>query len=92
MTQTDPPPPPRSLTIGSQIASTTHVFLGLLYAAFAGLSSTLACHVFRVILLCEKDDDGSFAGRSSGDGEEGDGEIGMRLVRTDSAKGGMRMM
>ncbi|KZP14234.1 hypothetical protein FIBSPDRAFT_1048888 [Athelia psychrophila] len=51
------------LTIGFQIASTTHVFLGLPYAEFVGmiyvgLSSALACRVFRMVLLCEPDDDG----------------------------------
>ncbi|KZP22458.1 hypothetical protein FIBSPDRAFT_1043545 [Athelia psychrophila] len=52
ITQTDLVPP-RSLTIGFRIASTIHVFLGLLYAEFVGmisvgLSSALACCVFRI--------------------------------------------
>ncbi|KZP20604.1 hypothetical protein FIBSPDRAFT_861348 [Athelia psychrophila] len=51
------------LIIGFQIAFTTHVFLGLPYAEFVGmiyvgLSSALACRVFRMVLLCEPDDDG----------------------------------
>ncbi|KZP14214.1 hypothetical protein FIBSPDRAFT_868445 [Athelia psychrophila] len=50
-------------TIGFQIASTTHVFLVLPYTDFVGmihvgLSSALACRVFRMMLLCEPDDDG----------------------------------
>ncbi|KZP32740.1 hypothetical protein FIBSPDRAFT_943741 [Athelia psychrophila] len=51
------------LPIGFQITYTTHVVLGLPYAEFVGmiyvgLFSALACRVFRMVLLCETDDDG----------------------------------
>ncbi|KZP22447.1 hypothetical protein FIBSPDRAFT_890335 [Athelia psychrophila] len=46
------------LTISFHIACTTHACLGLPYAEFVGLSSTRACRVFRMMLLCEMDDVG----------------------------------
>ncbi|KZP22472.1 hypothetical protein FIBSPDRAFT_859536, partial [Athelia psychrophila] len=65
------------LTTGFQIASTTHVFLGLPYTEFVGmiyvgLSSALACRVFHMVLL---DGDDGYK-------DEDDGEIGMRPVCT----------
>lgn len=41
-----------------QLASATHVFLGLLYAELVGrIYFALSCRVSRVVLLCEKECD-----------------------------------
>lgn len=78
------------MTIGFQLASAVHVFLGLPYAELVGmiyvaLASALACKVFRMVLLCETVvDDGGVGGGEMG--TLGMGGAGMTLGTVQFAR------